>query len=60
MLKTEPVLFASLTRLAVLAAAYFGFHIDADKLLAAFGALELVIVPLVRSRVTPAGKASSS
>jgi hypothetical protein len=56
MLKSEPVLFAGLARLAVLAAAYFGFHVDGDTLLAAFGALELVIVPLVRSRVTPAAK----
>jgi hypothetical protein len=56
MLKTEPVLFAGLARLAVLAAAYFGFHVDADTLLAAFGAIELVIVPLVRARVTPVAK----
>jgi hypothetical protein len=56
MLKSEPVLFAGLARLAVLAAAYFGFHVDADTLLAAFGAIELVIMPLVRARVTPVAK----
>jgi hypothetical protein len=51
--KTEPVLFAGLFRAAVLAALYFGVQLSVEDLAVAYGAIEVIVSAIARSRVTP-------
>jgi hypothetical protein len=51
---SEPVIFAGLARVAVLAAAHFGFHLDAVSIVGAMLALEAALTPFLRSKVSPA------
>jgi hypothetical protein len=57
MRKPQPVILATLARVAVALGARFGLELDIDTVLVLLGALELVLARAVWKRVTPvAGK----
>lgn len=53
MVNTEPVLAATLARVVVAVVAYWGFKVDVATLVPLMLALEGLLAPLVRSKVSP-------